>query len=650
MDPMSGQQIGRYEIIETLGRGAMGVVYLARDPLIDRRVALKTLRVDLDDELAHEFRERFLREARAAGGLSHTGIVTVHDVGEDPESGLVFIAMEFIEGRDLKQLVNEGVSFRPSEAARIAAEVALALDYAHGRGVVHRDIKPANIILTRNGTPKITDFGIARIDSSNLTVDGQFLGTPNFMSPEQVTGDVVDGRSDIFSLGVVLFTLLTGSRPFSGETMHEVTMKVVQEAPPIPSAVAPQVPAAFNPIILKCLEKDPDKRFQTGAELAEVLAALARSLTEREPSDPARTGVFQPDLPTRHQREQPAATTPRTDAERRSILRDLTSPRMPGDPGRLDQLLDHLPLPEFLSWKVSPAWVAIVIAGWSLLCLSLILVLALRRDSGPFPAPSDGAVRNLHSVARTLHVARQMLAAGELADAERAAASVIDQVPASRGARQTLSQARARLEEERLGAATRDRVIELVGEGREAFRAGQYRTAVGHFEEALQLDPENELAESYLDLARERQQRRPSVSAARPTPLPQSSGPPPLAEKPRPQPTPARTRVTVFFSSPIPAGVITISTDGDQFERVPFDFTKKGFLGIKRSGGGTVREVVMLPSGQQRITVTLHDGEGKLLGSSAFQPVLAPGSDWTLRIDLPSKSSRASIFLVEASR
>ena len=228
---MSGKKLnhGRYEIIDTLGRGAMGVVYLARDPLIDRQVALKTLRVDLDDQDSGEFRERFLREARAAGGLNHTGIVTVHDVGEDPESGLVFIAMEFIEGRDLKQMVNEGHVFRPSEAARIAADVAQALDYAHNMGVVHRDIKPANIILTRDGTPKITDFGIARIESSNLTVDGQFLGTPNFMSPEQVTGKPIDGRSDIFSLGVVLFTLLTGRRPFSGDTMHEVTMKVVQD-------------------------------------------------------------------------------------------------------------------------------------------------------------------------------------------------------------------------------------------------------------------------------------------------------------------------------------------------------------------------------------------------------------------------------------
>jgi len=235
---MSKQRIGRYEIEETLGRGAMGIVYLARDPLIDRRVALKTLRVDLDAEHAEEFRERFVREARA-------------------ESGLMYIAMEYIQGRDLKELLASGHQFRPSEVARITADVAVALDYAHSFGVVHRDIKPANIILADDGSAKITDFGIARLETSNLTVDGQFIGTPNFMSPEQITGKKVDGRSDIFSLGVVLFTLLTGQRPFAGETMHEVTLRIVQEPSPIPSNLGEDIPAALNPIVLKCLENRP---------------------------------------------------------------------------------------------------------------------------------------------------------------------------------------------------------------------------------------------------------------------------------------------------------------------------------------------------------------------------------------------------------
>ncbi len=257
--------VGRYEIEKTLGRGAMGIVYLARDPLIDRKVALKTLRLDVGVDVADEFRERFLREAQAAGRLNHPGIVTIHDVGEDRSSGVLYIAMEYIEGRDLKEILASGHRFRPSEAARIVADVAMALDYAHQMGVVHRDIKPGNLILTHDGSARIADFGIARMESSNLTVDGQFIGTPNFMSPEQISAGPIDGRSDLFSLGVVLFTLLTGQRPYTGETMHQVTRKIIEEPAPIPSIVDDSVPAAFNPIVVKCLDKDPDRDSRPGA-------------------------------------------------------------------------------------------------------------------------------------------------------------------------------------------------------------------------------------------------------------------------------------------------------------------------------------------------------------------------------------------------
>jgi len=282
------ETIGRYRILQILGKGAMGVVYLAHDPVIDRRVALKTLRLDLDTDLSAEFRERFLREARAAGRLNHPGIVTVHDVGEEPETGTVFIAMEFIEGRNLKELLGEGWRPEVTEAARIVAAVADALDYAHRMGVVHRDIKPANIILAPDGTPRITDFGVARLESSNLTVEGQFIGTPNYMSPEQVSGGEVDGRTDIFSLGVVLFELLVGERPFAGNTIAEVTHKIVQQSPPIPSQVQATVPPALNPIVLKCLEKSPEARFSSASQLARALEAVARIGTQRSAS-PAGT-------------------------------------------------------------------------------------------------------------------------------------------------------------------------------------------------------------------------------------------------------------------------------------------------------------------------------------------------------------------------
>ncbi len=654
MKAMSVERIGRYEIVKTLGRGAMGVVYLARDPLIDRQVALKTLRVDLDTEYSAEFRERFLREAKAAGRLNHPGIVTIHDVGEDPESGLVFIAMEYIEGRDLKQLLADGHPFRPSEAARISADVAQALDYAHSMGVVHRDIKPANIILTQDGTAKITDFGIARLESSNLTVEGQFIGTPNFMSPEQITGRAVDGRSDIFSLGVVLFTLLTGKRPFAGETMHEVTLKVVQQPCPIPSTLAPTIPPGFNPIILKCLEKDPAKRFQSGAELARVLAALARSLTDREPGDAGRTGVFHPDVDTRLH-IQPSTGEPLPEgaeaAHRRPVLRDFTSPRRPGQRPLRDAVLDRLRVPDVLAREVNPAWVAIILGGLALAALGSIGGLVMVRDQGPFLAPSDGAIRNQHAVAQRLFRAERLFRAGDLREASAACASALDQVPSSAPARRLLHQVRTRLEEERTSAETREQVAKLLSEGRDAYRRGQYRNAEERFQAALDLDPENELATSFLDLTRERQ-RRSSARSTRPSSEPRrtpiaASAP---ASQPEVRPTPGTAQITLLFESPINSGDITVTLNDAVQTLVEFDFTERGILGIKRQGAGSIRRILQVPSGELRLGVQLRDRKRGLVGSASFQRSLPPGTDWTLRIDLPSAEAKPSFYLVKTSR
>ena len=208
----------------------MGIVYLGRDPVIGRLVALKTiLAIGEDEAEQREFGERFLREAQAAGILSHPNIVTIHDVGEDPSSRTAFIAMEYVEGQNLKQLIQEKALFSWERVAEIIGQVAEALDYAHRRGIVHRDVKPANIIITPEGGVKITDFGIAKIEQSNLTTEGQFLGTPNYMSPEQVTGDAVDGRSDLFSLGVVLYELLTRKKPFTADNLTSISFKIVHE-------------------------------------------------------------------------------------------------------------------------------------------------------------------------------------------------------------------------------------------------------------------------------------------------------------------------------------------------------------------------------------------------------------------------------------
>ena len=277
-------KLGRYEVLNELGKGAMGVVYLAKDPLIGRMVAIKTIRTSSfgdDDSESREFRERFIREAQTAGILSHPNIVTIHDIGEDPETQTSYIAMEYIEGRNLKSLLAEKNRFGYEQIADIIAQVGEAIDYAHRKGIIHRDIKPANIIITTDGKVKIMDFGIAKIASSNLTTTGQFLGTPNYMSPEQVSGAAVDGRSDIFSLGVVLYELLTSRKPFQGENLTAISYKIVHEEFTPPAELSPEVPADFNAIVARAMAKDPWNRYQRGKDFALALHQLKARLEEQ---------------------------------------------------------------------------------------------------------------------------------------------------------------------------------------------------------------------------------------------------------------------------------------------------------------------------------------------------------------------------------
>jgi len=271
-------KIGRYEIEEEKGRGAMGAVYLARDPAMDRIVALKTIHsLALSGPQGKEYRERFYGEGRAAGRLAHPGIVPVFDVGE--QDGLPFLVMEYIEGQTLADAAKAGQRLTLERVCEIGQQIAEALGYAHKNGVVHRDIKPANILLTskeRYGIerPKITDFGVAKLAASQLTTTGQLLGTPAFMPPEQFTGAVIDGRSDLFSFGVILYWLATGDQAFPGDTVTAVSYKVVHTEPVPPRKLNPAVPADLERVILRCLAKDPAARYQTGEDLAHDLAAI----------------------------------------------------------------------------------------------------------------------------------------------------------------------------------------------------------------------------------------------------------------------------------------------------------------------------------------------------------------------------------------
>lgn len=280
--PESGT-LGRYRIERELGRGAMGAVYLAQDPTLGRPVALKTMALSREftgDALA-DARERFFREAEMAGRLRHPDIVTIFDAGEDAE--LAYLAMEFIDGHDLQRHTEPGRLLPVATVLAVAARVADALAHAHTQGVVHRDIKPANVMIeTSTDTVKVTDFGIARVADGSRTRTGMVLGTPSFMSPEQLTGRRVDGRSDLYSLGVMLFQLLTGALPHGGDSMAKLMFQIANEPAPDVRSLRPELPEALANIVALALEKRPETRYADGGELAEDLRVVA-ALLEPQP-------------------------------------------------------------------------------------------------------------------------------------------------------------------------------------------------------------------------------------------------------------------------------------------------------------------------------------------------------------------------------
>jgi serine/threonine protein kinase len=279
METRQSRRFGRYEIVAELGRGAVGVVYQARDPQIDRMVALKTILLPgLDPKEEQEYRQRFLVEAQAAGRLQHPGIVTIFDVGEDPEKHDPYIVLEYVTGQSLNQLLVREKKLPLRSALQLAEEIADALDYAHAQGVVHRDIKPANILITEEGHAKIADFGIAKLNLAQFTLPGRVLGTPAYMAPEQLNGEPADGRSDLFSLGVLLYAMVTGHSAFHGNSATTVCFKVVNREPVPASAFDLGLPPELDAVISRAMAKDPAQRYQSGADLARDLRELRQAL------------------------------------------------------------------------------------------------------------------------------------------------------------------------------------------------------------------------------------------------------------------------------------------------------------------------------------------------------------------------------------
>jgi len=368
--------IGRYEILERVGRGGMGVLYRAHDPALERDVALKMMHLDFTVD--KHARERFQREARAVARLQHPNIVTIHELGEF--DGTPFIVMEFLGGRDLEQMLRAGESLTLVQKLEIAEQICEALAYAHDHGIVHRDVKPANVRVLNDGKVKILDFGIARFATSSLTQSGAIMGTPSYMAPEQIMGQPVDGRADLFAAGVLLYELLSGRKPFTGESPTAVAYSIMHAEPPPLREELEDLPDAINTIVERALKKEPDDRYRTAREMASDLRTvrtmldLPLSVTQRTVSATAPTIISPADL---------YATSPRgAGVEPPDAATDV-----PIRASAAEAMADAAPSSRLAAGRTSPF---VFVAGTVVLVgIAAVVVALLMRGGGEAPAPGE---------------------------------------------------------------------------------------------------------------------------------------------------------------------------------------------------------------------------------------------------------------------
>lgn len=588
---MTTEGLGRYEIVEELGRGAMGVVYLAQDPALGRLVAVKALNGNLDSGTNGDT-SSFLREARAAGGLDHPGIVTVHDAtdGERP-----FIAMEYVQGTDLKEVLRPGKPLPEDFVIKVTDQVAAALDYAHAKGVVHRDIKPGNILITANETVKLTDFGIASAPS--VSEPSERLGTPHYVAPEQLRGETIDGRADVFALGVVVYEMLTGKRPFDHPDLKEVVRRLANEPFTPPAEYGITLPTALIKVLRRALAKDPAARLASAGALASALRAAFEGREE-------------------------AAT------------RDLSD------------LLPEPPAP--------PARRAVPVRRrrpllWAAVCLTVLLAAAsgwgLAQKTFDTRA-DETALVPLFSLnpahAELVREAEELLAAGDPMTAARLLDLAVEMAPNRPELRRMRTDAATQAEAQR-AALWRDGTVErLLLEAQQARAQGRYSQAINALRQATELDPEQPAVRemlSSLEAARARYQA--SLQQAEPEPVIEPVVPefvPSVAAPVRTvsAPLPDWSDLKIDLFSQVPRGVVTVYAGGEQVMNQSFRFGKRTGLRRKKTGAGRLEAKRRLSAGdtELRVYVTMPN---------------RPAVRRTLNVSLPAGSNRVLRILIDGN-
>ncbi len=598
MLPLTPTKLGRYEIVDEIGKGAMGIVYLARDPLIGRLVALKTFRIgySIKDQEMEQFRIRFMREAQSAGILTHPHIVTIHNVVEASDEGLAFIAMEYVRGTNLKLLLQGEQPLTLRAVLDILSQIGDALDYAHANRVVHRDVKPANILITGESRVKITDFGIARLDSSNLTQEGQLLGTPNYMAPEQIQGREVDHRADLFSLGVVLYEMLTRHKPFQGENLTVVSHRIVYDHFTPPRDYARDLPPGIDRILGRALEKDPAKRYQRAKEMVDDLRQVVEANTTRaddlnETQSLSSTMVLPPSaapalIPT-SPAPPSAAPPPELDgtagdlADTVATAAQVPKPRLRTSPRRLLAVGGIALAASLLVWAAALLWM-----GWSW-------------PPGPQRDEREDGTRK--QVVELVRQGRQARAAGDWIGAVALFHQAEQLAPKAKGILAMRVAAQQNVSRQSSQASGKASIVALGIENANRVLAAQsYEGALLAATEVLKIDPENADARAILVKAqegkarsdRQRQaaaaasqasRRKGTEVAAATTPMP-SEGQPARPSAPaaaRPEATTAT--VHVHFHSELSDGTLIVWANGQEVWRDNFSAPRGGGLGIFRS-------------------------------------------------------------------
>lgn len=613
-------KLGRYEVVRELGKGAMGIVYLAKDPLIGRLVALKTIRpaAHSDDEETREFQQRFIREAQAAGILNHPSIVTVHDIGRDESTGISFIAMEYVEGQNLKEILAQGRPLTFENIGDIVAQIADALDFAHSKGIVHRDVKPANIILLDGNRAKIMDFGIAKIASgvANLTSTGQFLGTPNYMAPEQIKGTSVDGRTDIFSLGICLYECLTRRKPFGGDSLTSISYKIVHEPFPPLHDINPQIPDGYEDVVAMCLAKDPARRYQRAKEMANALRAVLRGEkpAKAEPLMAEETIVTNERVPTIDmpfpEAQEAATGAPVRAASVSTIAANVPQGRpAPGAArGR-----STLPISQQLNETISrvrayPGWKARISPSLFATIVGLVLVglagavLAIQRQKPPVPKVDQRVEQRLARERQLREEGNALLRQGKIHEAYAKFDQLYKMAPNSPAIADIVQKLEAIRQKEELSkqqildaAARRDEGIAL-------FNQKKYLDSIPVLQEAFSMNPADDVTVNYLKLAQTQQAiidatrqvqaqvtttRVPTTTVATTTRPVTTTGPKVAANAP--------AQLTTIFDSPFSDGYILVRVGADTVAHENL-YEEKGRLIFRRNVPKPVNKTTQFPA------------------------------------------------------